>query len=394
MNIIKYVNVGGRLKSTANSENPANDHVVAGANAIFDDEKALLQSNINKYLYNALETICEQLGIELPNNGGNNNPGDNPSTPDNPDNPNPGGNTPIPENLQEILNGLNQAIEDLNTSLNSNSGDLEGLDDRVTEIEEILSDTQLENEQAEQEEYVDLGLPSGTLWAKYNVGASRETECGNYYTYGSGINTYDSSQSSYYLGAENPLPISVDTAAQSWGTQWRTPTKEQFEELLANTTCDIVTIDGIEGIKLTANNGKYLFFPGSGWWSGSNYMGADDFSYYWSSTPYDDNTNAYIMSLTQSHEVRGSFRGNGFNIRPVLQYTIPARLVEIDSSGKLKKSDKKTTDFVQTTQNCKILVIEEEEYNSLESYDKDTLYFVLKPWEEWTFGNDFPAILQ
>lgn len=228
MNIIKYVNVGGRLKSTANSENPANDHVVAGANAIFDDEKALLQSNINKYLYNALETICEQLGIELPNNGGNNNPGDNPSTPDNPDNPNPGGNTPIPENLQEILNGLNQAIEDLNTSLNSNSGDLEGLDDRVTQVENTL---------------IDL------------------------------------------------IPSSDDPGNQEESTE--------------------------------------------------------------------ENT-----------------------------------LVEVTPSGKLKSSGKKTTDFVQTTQNCKILVIEEEEYNSLESYDEDILYFVLKPWEEWTFGNDFPAILQ
>jgi hypothetical protein len=35
-------------------------------------------------------------------------------------------------------------------------------------------------------EYVDLGLPSGTKWAKYNVGATSETEYGNYYMYGKG----------------------------------------------------------------------------------------------------------------------------------------------------------------------------------------------------------------
>jgi hypothetical protein len=35
-------------------------------------------------------------------------------------------------------------------------------------------------------EYVDLGLPSGTLWAKCNVGASVETDYGNYYKYGKG----------------------------------------------------------------------------------------------------------------------------------------------------------------------------------------------------------------
>jgi hypothetical protein len=172
--------------------------------------------------------------------------------------------------------------------------------------------------------------------------------------------------------------------------------------LLANTTYDIVAINGIRGIKLTANNGKYLFFPGSGWWSGSNYMRSDNFSYYWSSTPYNDNTNAYIMSLAQSCKVVGSFRRNGFNIRPVLQYTIPARLVEIDSSGKLKKSDKKTSDFVQTTQNLKALVIEKADYEALKSYDRDTLYFILEPIEGSVFAtpessrgeiDGFPLIL-
>lgn len=40
-------------------------------------------------------------------------------------------------------------------------------------------------------DYVDLGLPSGTLWATMNVGASSETEYGNYYKYGLGASQYD-----------------------------------------------------------------------------------------------------------------------------------------------------------------------------------------------------------
>ncbi len=35
-----------------------------------------------------------------------------------------------------------------------------------------------------QQEYVDLGLPSGTLWAKYNVGAVTEVDYGKYYAWG------------------------------------------------------------------------------------------------------------------------------------------------------------------------------------------------------------------
>ena len=30
-------------------------------------------------------------------------------------------------------------------------------------------------------EYVDLGLPSGLLWAKYNIGANSEEEAGLYF---------------------------------------------------------------------------------------------------------------------------------------------------------------------------------------------------------------------
>lgn len=71
--------------------------------------------------------------------------------------------------------------------------------------------------------YVDLGLPSGTLWATMNVGASSETGSGDYYMYGKGSSIYNSSDTTY-AGTENPLSLSVDTARQVWGGDWHTPT--------------------------------------------------------------------------------------------------------------------------------------------------------------------------
>ena len=92
-------------------------------------------------------------------------------------------------------------------------------------------------------EYVDLGLPSGTKWAKYNVGANSESDYGNYYQYGKGAAQYAvTSGESIYSGTEDPLATSADTAAQVMGGQWHMPTQEQFNELTANTTYEWTTI--------------------------------------------------------------------------------------------------------------------------------------------------------
>ena len=130
-------------------------------------------------------------------------------------------------------------------------------------------------------EYVDLGLPSGTKWSKMNIDVTSETYVGNYYKYGQGSSKYSKSQTDY-SGTTNPLPRSVDTAAKVWGGQWHMPTKAQFEELTANTT---YSYDG-NGVKFTASNGNYIFFPFGGIYTANGSM--TDYGtngYYWSSTP-------------------------------------------------------------------------------------------------------------
>lgn len=165
-------------------------------------------------------------------------------------------------------------------------------------------------------EYIDLGLPSGTLWAKCNVGAATETEYGNYYMYGKGTIQYNSSDSAY-TGTENPLDASVDTATQVMGAAWHTPTQAQFQELLSNTTVAKVTnyqSSGKNGYTFTANNNT-LFLPIAGFWfDGSK---TTDKGAYWSSTPYSDSRVYDLILGGVSAEVNNGARNCGFSVRGV-----------------------------------------------------------------------------
>ena len=168
-------------------------------------------------------------------------------------------------------------------------------------------------------EYVDLGLPSGTKWATMNVGASSETDYGNYYQYGKGAAQYAAtSGDSNYGGTEDPLAASADTAVQVWGGQWHMPTREQMQELTANTTYEWTTINGVNGGKFTATNGNYVFFPAAGGWSSGSQSFVGDDGYYWGSSPFDSDS-AYVLGFGNGIEVVDSCsREVGCSVRPVV----------------------------------------------------------------------------
>ena len=131
-----------------------------------------------------------------------------------------------------------------------------------------------------------------------NVGASSETDYGNYYMYGMGSKTYDSTDTPY-AGTEDPLATSADTAAQEWGGDWHMPTREQMQELIANTTYQWVTDykgSGINGGTFTATNGAVLFLPAAGdWYFGGQWV-VGDYGYYWGSSPKDNDSDiAYYL---------------------------------------------------------------------------------------------------
>ena len=145
--------------------------------------------------------------------------------------------------------------------------------------------------------YVDLNLPSKTLWAKMNIGASSETDDGNYYKYGN---------SDDYRGLENPLSINLDMAAQVFGGGWRMPTKEQFEELLKFTDVDRSTLDNVPVFRFTSktNVSKSIYLPCN--------------NRYWTSTPDADFT-AYALSVSNNQvSIITELRSSTNPIRPVL----------------------------------------------------------------------------
>lgn len=159
-------------------------------------------------------------------------------------------------------------------------------------------------------DYVDLGLPSGLLWATCNVGANTPEEYGDYFAWGEtqpksaynwstyqycmdGNNTmltkYCNDASYGYNGFTDNLTTLLpedDAAAANWGGGWRMPTIEEWQELVQNTTLTWVTVNNVNGRLFTASNGNSLFLPAAGYHYGSDLELADRYGLYWSSSLY------------------------------------------------------------------------------------------------------------
>ena len=123
-------------------------------------------------------------------------------------------------------------------------------------------------------DYVDLALPSGTLWATMNLGAQSSSDPGNYFAWGD-LYTQESYIEDYYCfyngeGEEysryntsdglKVLQLSDDVANDSWHGDWHIPTADQWDELLMNTERTV----GNGGITFTGENGNSIFLPASG----------------------------------------------------------------------------------------------------------------------------------
>ncbi|MBO7590984.1 MAG: hypothetical protein J6T05_05255 [Prevotella sp.] len=120
-------------------------------------------------------------------------------------------------------------------------------------------------------EYVDMGL--SVLWAKYNIGAEKESELGIQVGYGDQSFYNTSTSNDDYTpwdiaGTEDDtiFGLSIDGSAKS---KSKMPTIEQIEELIAKTTQEQATVDGVEGIRFIAKNGNSIFLPLASYWSGT-----------------------------------------------------------------------------------------------------------------------------
>lgn len=139
-------------------------------------------------------------------------------------------------------------------------------------------------------EYVDLGLPSGTLWATMNVGAKKPSDAGLYFQWGDTVGytadqvgtgdeqmyfdwseykfSADESDSNFskYTTTGATLELEDDAAHVNMGGDWHMPTLTQISELLSNTTNTWTTQDGVNGILFTStkDNSKSIFISAAG----------------------------------------------------------------------------------------------------------------------------------
>ena len=189
-------------------------------------------------------------------------------------------------------------------------------------------------------EYVDLGLPSGTLWATCNVGADSPEEYGDYFAWGETEPKYDYDWSTYKWcnGSENTLTKYCtdssfgtvdnktelepedDAAYVNWGLSWRIPTVEQIQELYDNCTSQWTTRNGVNGRLVTGPNGKTLFLPAAGVRRNDSLDYAGSYGYYWSHMvgSYDP-YNAYYLNFFSGDWAIWCFEGRcgGFTVRAV-----------------------------------------------------------------------------
>ncbi len=194
--------------------------------------------------------------------------------------------------------------------------------------------------------YVDLGLPSGTLWAACNVGANSPEEYGDYFAWGETQpkETYDWSTYQYCNGSIYTLTkycnvafcgnngfidnLTVlqpmdDAATANWGNGWCTPTDDQWRELIDNTIASWITQNGVNGRLFTASNGNSLFLPAAGFRWGLELDGVSYFGGYWlSSLDTGNPSNAWYFNFGFGSGYCGGMssyrgRGSGLSVRAV-----------------------------------------------------------------------------
>ena len=196
---------------------------------------------------------------------------------------------------------------------------------------------------SQDHEYVDLGLPSGTLWATCNVGANAAEEYGDYFAWGETTTKaiYDWNTCKYcesgnrkqltkycnrtdfgYNGFSDHLTTlqpTDDAATANWGDDWYTPTHEQWLELYRNTTQDWTTQNGVNGRLFTASNGNSLFLPAAGFCWDDELGDVGSYGDYWSSSLGTDSPNgAWLFYFGSDYYiVYNDIRRDGRSVRAV-----------------------------------------------------------------------------
>ena len=212
----------------------------------------------------------------------------------------------------------------------------------MVSCEDHDDDTNTDNQNV-PEGYVDLGLPSGLLWADCNIGATTPEGYGDYYAWGMIETSSDYGWASYTYGDYNEgngsytmykynttamygtvdnqttLLPDDDAATHALGSGARMPTKAEWQELLENTASEWTSVNGVYGRKFTASNGNSIFLPAAGGRFGTGLDGVGLYGRYWSSSVLEsDPYYAWGMGFIESHQdVFDGSRDFGRSVRAV-----------------------------------------------------------------------------
>ena len=193
-------------------------------------------------------------------------------------------------------------------------------------------------------DYVDLGLPSGTLWATCNIGASKPSDFGLYFQW-SDTQGYTADQvgtgegqkkfaRDYKFGVRPnftkytttgaTLELEDDAAHVNMGGSWHMPTPDQINELIntANTTSTWTTQDGVNGRLFTSKKdaSKSIFIPAAGYACDGSVGRVGGEADVWSSVlnAGDVGSGQYLYFLSGFVGLDSSSRFCGFSVRGVI----------------------------------------------------------------------------
>ena len=212
----------------------------------------------------------------------------------------------------------------------------------------IFTKVELESSMDTSKPFVDLGLTSGTLWATCNIGADNPQDAGLFFAWGDTVGhgsdpsdgylfswdnykwcvvvdyfshftkycTESSSGNDGFADGKYELDPEDDAAYINWGSEWRTPSKEQFDELKNECTWTLKTIGDVKGYEVVGQNGNSIFLPETGWRIDD--MLLDGGAYWARSANPEDTGGAYYLGWDDWGEYEYGGRVNGQCVRPVI----------------------------------------------------------------------------
>lgn len=183
--------------------------------------------------------------------------------------------------LDGILDNMSKLVEAIK---DGNTDEKEGWAEIAKQLEQLKAAAGIGGSTTtDKVGYVDLGLPSGNLWAECNLGASSPEAYGDYYAWGEVEPKQEYTKSNHkwykegapsqgftkYNNEDGKLTLEDedDAVIQKLGNGWRTPTLADFRELTNQkyTTIEKTTLNGVAGYQITSKkNGKSIFIPCAG----------------------------------------------------------------------------------------------------------------------------------